>query len=76
LNFLIELILAIFQGIFKYHIGDKTYYKIKMVLTFMVRIIGVLFLVYMIALYLLFSGYEGTWFLYSLAYLHNMFLEN
>ncbi len=64
-----------FNGIFKYHIGDKPYYKIKIVLTSIGRIIGVLFLVYMIVLYLLFSGYEGTWFLYSLAYLHDLFSE-
>ena len=65
-----------FHGIFKYRIGDETYYKIKMPLTFIGRIIGVLFLGYMIVLYLAFSGYEGTWFLYLLAYLHSMFLES
>jgi len=73
LNFLIELILAMFAGIFKYHVGDATYYKIKMVLTFIGRVIGIIFLVYMIVLYLLFSEYEGTWFLYSLSYLHSIF---
>ena len=73
MDFLLRLIVDFFAALFKFHIGDETYDKIKKVFIFIAIFFWTIVFGYMLVLYLLFSGYEGTWFLYSLNYLHSIF---
>jgi len=73
MNFLIGLLGDIVAALFKHHVGDEQYSKVKTFFTIISTIVGVIFIGYMVVLYLLFSGYEGKWFIYSLSYLHNIF---
>lgn len=76
IGFLGKIIADIIGTRLKSYLGDKTYNIIKKVFIFFAVIFWTIVFGYMIVLYLLFSGYEGTWLLYSLNYLHNLFSES
>jgi len=73
MDFLVRLFVNSLSGLFKYHVDDDTYNKVKKVFTFVSIIGSILILGYFLVLYLLFSGYNEAWFIYSLNYIHSLF---
>ena len=59
MNFLIELLGDIVAALFKHHLGDEQYSKVKTFFTIISTIVGVIIIGYFLFFFFAFQGYKG-----------------
>ena len=60
MNFLIGLVVDIFAALFKHHVGDEKYSKVKILFTVISTILAIVFIGYFLFVLWMFKDYKGV----------------